>query len=257
VSKSVVPKNTYEADLRLLQIELVKLQRHTIQKGKRLLLILEGRDAAGKDGSIKSITEHLSPRDSRVVALNKPSPREEGEWYFQRYVAQLPTAGEFVLFNRSWYNRAGVEKVMGFCTDEQYKQFMATVNEFESLLVGSDIQLIKYYLDITKEEQAIRLNDRAKDPLKQWKISPIDQQAQKMWSAYSVARDDMLKHTSSKIAPWTVISANDKKLAHLNLIADLLSRVDYPEKDKKLLKIDPKIVLRWPANTKKLPKLSQ
>jgi len=257
VSKSVVPKNTYEADLRLLQIELVKLQRHTIQKGKRLLLILEGRDAAGKDGSIKSITEHLSPRDSRVVALNKPSPREEGEWYFQRYVAQLPTAGEFVLFNRSWYNRAGVEKVMGFCTDEQYKQFMATVNEIESLLVGSDIQLIKYYLDITKEEQAIRVNDRAKDPLKQWKISPIDQQAQKMWSAYSVARDDMLKHTSSKIAPWTVISANDKKLAHLNLIADLLSRVDYPEKDKKLLKIDPKIVLRWPANTKKLPKLSQ
>jgi polyphosphate kinase 2 len=257
VSKSVVPKNTYEADLRLLQIELVKLQRHTIQKGKRLLLILEGRDAAGKDGSIKSITEHLSPRDSRVVALNRPSPREEGEWYFQRYVAQLPTAGEFVLFNRSWYNRAGVEKVMGFCTDEQYKQFMATVNEFESLLVGSDIQLIKYYLDITKEEQAIRLNDRAKDPLKQWKISPIDQQAQKMWNAYSVARDDMLKHTSSKIAPWTVITANDKKLAHLNLIADLLSRVDYPEKDKKLLKIDSKIVLRWPANSKKLPKLSQ
>ena len=193
-------------------------------------MILEGRDTAGKDGSIKSITEHLSPRDSRVVALNKPSPREEGEWYFQRYVAQLPTSGEFVLFNRSWYNRAGVEKVMGFCTDEQYKQFMATVNEFESLLVGSDIQLIKYYLDITKEEQAIRLNDRAKDPLKQWKISPIDQQAQKMWKAYSIARDDMLKHTSSKIAPWTVISANDKKLAHLNLIADLLSRVDYPEK---------------------------
>ena len=257
MSKSVVPKNTYEADLRLLQIELVKLQRHTIQEDKHLLLILEGRDTAGKDGSIKSITEHLSPRDSRVVALNKPSPREEGEWYFQRYVAQLPTAGEFVLFNRSWYNRAGVEKVMGFCTDEQYKQFMATVNEFESLLVGSDIELIKYYLDITKEEQAIRLNDRAKDPLKQWKISPIDQQAQKMWNAYSVARDDMLKHTSSKIAPWTVISANDKKLAHLNLIADLLSRVDYPEKDKKLLKIDPKIVLKWPADTKKLPKLSQ
>jgi len=255
VSKSAIQENTYEADLRLLQIELVKLQRHTIQKGKRLLLILEGRDAAGKDGSIKSIAEHLSPRDSRVVALNKPSPREEGEWYFQRYVTQLPTAGEFVLFNRSWYNRAGVEKVMGFCTDEQYKQFMATVNEFESLLVGSDIQLIKYYLDISKEEQAIRLKDRAKDPLKQWKISPIDRQAQKMWNAYSVARDNMLKNTSSKIAPWTVIGANDKKLARLNLIADLLSRVDYPEKNKKLLKIDPKIVLRLPENTKKLPKL--
>ncbi|MBU3601435.1 polyphosphate kinase 2 [Polynucleobacter sp. AM-25C3] len=257
MSKSAIPEHSYEADLRLLQIELVKLQRHTIQKGKRLLVIFEGRDTAGKDGSIKSITEHLSPRDSRVVALNKPSPREEGEWYFQRYVAQLPTAGEFVLFNRSWYNRAGVEKVMGFCTDEQYKQFMATVNEFESLLVGSDIQLIKYYLDISKEEQAIRLKDRAKDPLKQWKISPINQKAQKMWDAYSDARDKMLKHTSSVVAPWTAVSANDKKLAHLNLIADLLSRVDYPDKDKKILKIDPKIVLNWPANSKKLPKLAK
>ena len=257
MSKSIVSENTYEADLRLLQIELVKLQRHTIEKGKRLLVILEGRDTAGKDGSIKSITEHLSPRDSRIVALNKPSLREEGEWYFQRYVAELPAAGEFVLFNRSWYNRAGVEKVMGFCTDEQYKQFMATVNEFESLLVGSDIQLIKYYLDISKDEQAARLKDRAKDPLKQWKISPIDQKAQKMWNEYSVARDKMLKHTNSTQAPWTVIIANDKKLAHLNMIADLLSRVDYPDKNKKLLKIDPQIVLSWPANSKKLPKLSK
>jgi polyphosphate kinase 2 len=257
VSKSVIPEHAYEADLRLLQIELVKLQRHIIEKGKRFLVILEGRDAAGKDGSIKSIIENLSPRDSRVVALNKPSPREEGEWYFQRYIAELPSAGEFVLYNRSWYNRAGVEKVMGFCTDEQYKQFMATVNEFESLLVGSDIHVMKYYLDITKEEQAIRLKDRAKDPLKQWKISPIDQKAQKMWNAYSVARDKMLKHTSSALAPWTVIIANDKKLAHLNLIANVLSQVNYPGKDKKILKIDPKIVLNWPANSKNLPKLSK
>jgi len=257
VSKSEVHEHTYEADLRLLQIELVKLQSHIIQKGKRLLVILEGRDTAGKDGSIKSIAEHLSPRDSRVVALNRPSLREEGEWYLQRYIAQLPTAGEFVLFNRSWYNRAGVEKVMGFCTDAQYKQFMNTVNDFESLLVRSDIQLIKYYLDISKEEQAIRLKDRAKDPLKQWKISPIDQKAQKMWSAYSEARDSMLKKTSSSDAPWTVVSANDKKLSHLNLIANLLSRVDYPDKDKKILKIDPKIVLTWPVNSKKLPKLAQ
>jgi polyphosphate kinase 2 len=257
VSKSLVPEHTYEADLRLLQIELVKLQSHIIQKGKRLLVIFEGRDTAGKDGSIKSITEHLSPRDSRIVALNKPSLREEGEWYFQRYVAELPTAGEFVLFNRSWYNRAGVEKVMGFCTDEQYKQFMNTVNDFESLLVGSDIELIKYYLDINKDEQALRLKDRAKDPLKQWKISPIDQKAQKMWDAYSDARDKMLKHTSSTKAPWTVINANDKKLAHLNLIADLLSRLNYPDKDKSILKIDPKIVLTWPANSKKLPKLAK
>jgi polyphosphate kinase 2 len=257
VSKSAIKENTYEADLRLLQIELVKLQRHIIQKGKRLLVILEGRDTAGKDGTIKSITEHLSPRDSRVVALNKPSLREEGEWYFQRYVAELPTAGEFVLFNRSWYNRAGVEKVMGFCTEEQYQQFMNTVNDFESLLVGSDIQLVKYYLDISKEEQAIRLKDRAKDPLKQWKISPIDKQAQKKWDAYSLARDAMLKHTSTALAPWTVISANDKKLAHLNLIANLLSRVDYPNKDQKILKIDPQIVQKCPSNKKKLIKLFQ
>jgi polyphosphate kinase 2 len=257
VSKSEIHEHTYEADLRLLQVELVKLQRHIIQTGKRLLVILEGRDAAGKDGSIKSITEHLSPRDSRVVALNKPSPREEGEWYFQRYVAELPTAGEFVLFNRSWYNRAGVEKVMGFCTDDQYKQFMNTVNEFESLLVGSDIQLIKFYLDISKEEQAARLKDRAKDPLKQWKISPIDQKAQKMWEAYSDARNSMLKKTSTLNAPWTVIIANDKKLAHLNLIADLLARVGYPNKDKKILQVDPKVVLTWPANSKKLPKLNK
>ena len=255
MSKSLITEHTYEADLRLLQIELVKLQRHIIQKGKRLLVIFEGRDTAGKDGSIKSITEHLSPRDSRVVALNKPSLREEGEWYFQRYVAELPTAGEFVLFNRSWYNRAGVEKVMGFCTDEQYKQFMNTVSDFESLLIGSDIQLIKYYLDISKEEQAARLKDRANDPLKQWKISPIDQKAQKMWNAYSEARNKMLKQTSSTDAPWTVINANDKKLAHLNLIADLLSRVDYPDKDKKILRIDPKIVMACPANSKALPKL--
>ena len=255
MSKSLVPEHTYEADLRILQIELVKLQHYIIQNSKRLLVIFEGRDTAGKDGSIKSIAEHLSPRDSRVVALNKPSAREEGEWYFQRYVAQLPSSSEFVLFNRSWYNRAGVEKVMGFCTDDQYKQFMGTVNEFESLLVGSDIQLIKYYLDISKEEQAKRLKDREKDPLKQWKISPIDQKAQKMWDAYSDARDKMLKQTSSSDAPWTVINANDKKLAHLNLIADLLSKFSYPEKDKKILKIDPKIVLTWPAGSKKLPKL--
>lgn len=257
MSKSEIHEHTYEADLRLLQIELVKLQRHIIQKGKRLLVIFEGRDTAGKDGSIKSVTENLSPRDTRVIALNRPSPHEEGEWYFQRYVGQLPSAGEFVLFNRSWYNRAGVEKVMGFCTDAQYKQFMNTVNDFESLLVGSNIQLIKYYLDISKEEQAIRLKDRAKDPLKQWKISPIDQKAQRMWDAYSDARDTMLKKTSSSDAPWTVVSANDKRLAHLNLIANLLSRVDYPNKDKKILKIDPKIVLTWPVNSKKLPKLSE
>ena len=218
---------------------------------------MEGRDTAGKDGTIKSITEHLSPRDTRVVALNKPSLREQGEWYFQRYVVELPTAGEWVILNRSWYNRAGVEKVMGFCTDAQYKQFMATVNEFESLLVGSGIQLIKYYLDIDKEEQAKRLKDRATDPLKQWKVSPVDQKAQKMWNKYSIARDLMLKQTSSEDAPWTVIDANDKKLTHLNIIRDLLSRVKYPGKDQQILKVDSAIVFPCTAKYKKLPKLAK
>ncbi|QWE11289.1 polyphosphate kinase 2 [Polynucleobacter sp. es-EL-1] len=255
MSKSIIPEDTYEADLRLLQIELVKLQHEIIKKGQRLLVIFEGRDAAGKDGSIKSITENLSPRDTRVIALGKPSAAEEGEWYFQRYVAQLPGAGETALFNRSWYNRAGVERVMGFCTNAQYKQFMDTVNDFESLLVHSDTIIIKYYLDISKEEQAKRLKDREKDPLKQWKISPIDQQAQKKWDAYSKSRDQMLMHTNTADAPWTVISANDKKLAHLNLIRDLLSRMDYSKKDKKLLKVDSAVAITWPSDSKKLPKL--
>lgn len=240
-----------------MQIELAKLQHYIIEKQIQLLVILEGRDTAGKDGTIKSITEHLSPRDTRVVALNKPSLREQGEWYFQRYVVELPTAGEWVIFNRSWYNRAGVEKVMGFCTDAQYKQFMATVNEFESLLVGSGIQLIKYYLDIDKEEQAKRLKDRATDPLKQWKVSPVDQKAQKMWNKYSIARDLMLKQTSSEDAPWTVIDANNKKLTHLNIIRDLLSRVKYPGKDQQILKVDSAIVLPCTVKSKKLPKLAK
>lgn len=257
LTKSNSTVNDYATELRGLQIELAKLQHYIIEKQIQLLVILEGRDTAGKDGTIKSITEHLSPRDTRVVALNKPSLREQGEWYFQRYVVELPTAGECVIFNRSWYNRAGVEKVMGFCTDAQYKQFMATVNEFESLLVGSGIQLIKYYLDIDKEEQAKRLKDRATDPLKQWKVSPVDQKAQKMWNKYSIARDLMLKQTSSEDAPWTVIDANDKKLTHLNIIRDLLSRVKYPGKDQQILKVDSAIVFPCTAKSKKLPKLAK
>lgn len=257
LTKSNGTVNDYATELRGLQIELAKLQHYVIEKQIQLLVILEGRDTAGKDGTIKSITEHLSPRDTRVVALNKPSLREQGEWYFQRYVVELPTAGEWVILNRSWYNRAGVEKVMGFCTDAQYKQFMATVNEFESLLVGSGIQLIKYYLDIDKEEQAKRLKDRASDPLKQWKVSPVDQMAQKMWNKYSIARDLMLKQTSSEDAPWTVIDANDKKLTHLNIIRDLLSRVKYPGKDQQILKVDSAIVFPCTAKYKKLPKLAK
>jgi len=246
----------YDAELRLLQIELVKVQRQIISSNSKLLIILEGRDTAGKDGTIKCITEHLSPRETHVVALGIPSSRESGEWYFQRYVAELPSAGEIILFNRSWYNRAGVEKVMGFCTDIQYQKFMDTVNEFESLLVGSGIQLIKYYLDIDKKEQARRMESRKTDPLKQWKVSPIDQQAQKKWKAYSIARDLMLKKTSSADAPWTVIDANNKKLTHLNLIRDLLSRINYPGKDKKILNLDPNIVSPCPPLGKKPPKVA-
>jgi polyphosphate kinase 2 len=239
-----------------LQIELVKLQRQVITSGLRLLIILEGRDAAGKDGTIKRIIEHLSPRETHVVALGKPSSREEGEWYFQRYVAKLPSAGELTIFNRSWYNRAGVEKVMGFCTDTQYKQFMGSVNEFEGLLVDSGIQIMKYYLDIDKKEQAERLESRKTDPLKQWKISPIDEQAQNKWEAYSVARDVMLLQTSSKKAPWTVVNANSKKRTHLNLIRDLLSRVSYLDKDEKILTVDPEVVMPCPPLGKKPPKLA-
>jgi polyphosphate kinase 2 len=254
--KEITLESDYLSELKLLQIELVKLQRQIIASNWRLLVILEGRDAAGKDGTIKCITEHLSPRDTRVVALGKPSSREVGEWYFQRYVAELPAAGEFALFNRSWYNRAGVEKVMGFCTEHQYKQFMGSVNEFEGLLVDDGIQIIKYYLDINKKEQADRLESRKTDPLKQWKISPIDEKAQHMWDAYSNARDLMLAQTSSKKTPWTVINANNKKHAHLNLIRDLLSRVSYPDKDKKILTIDPKIVMPCPPLGKEPPKLA-
>lgn len=255
-TKSPDREKDYDQDLRLLQIELVKLQRQIISGNLRLLVILEGRDTAGKDGTIKRIVEHLSPRETRVVALSKPSSREEGEWYFQRYVAELPSEGEFVIFNRSWYNRAGVEKVMGFCTDAQYKQFMGSVNEFEGLLVDSGIQIFKYYLDIDKKEQALRLESRKVDPLKQWKISPIDEQAQKNWKAYSTARDLMLQKTSSIAAPWTVVNADNKKLTHLNLIQDLLSRVSYPGKDKKLLHDDPEIVMPCPPLGKKLPKVA-
>ena len=248
-------KDEYEAQLYDLQVELVKLQKYLIHSGEQILVILEGRDAAGKDGVAKSIVEHLSPRDTRVVALGKPNERELGEWYFQRYVAQLPGGGECILFNRSWYNRAGVEKVMRFCTKKQHEQFMCTVNDFESVLVRSGVGLFKYYLDISKDEQAQRLDDRRKDPLTQWKISPIDQQAQKKWSAYSEARDEMLRRTHHSDAPWTVVRSDNKKHARLNLIRDLLGRLEYQDKNKKVLSIDPAIVLQWPTMNAHLPLL--
>jgi polyphosphate kinase 2 len=248
MAKSVVPDfdpTTYEQKLRALQIELVKVQKCLIANGDQILVILEGRDTAGKDGTIKAITEHLSPRETRVVALGKPSDGEAREWYFQRYVAQLPKQGEFVLFNRSWYNRAGVEMVMGFCSKAQYATFMSTVNPLESILVRSGIAVLKYYLDISKKEQKQRLESRENDPLKQWKISPIDQQAQKKWNAYSKYRNAMLQKTGTPESPWTVVRANNKKQAHLNLIRDLLLRVDYLGKNRRILKPDSRVIISF------------
>jgi polyphosphate kinase 2 len=254
LTKGKITESDYESQLRLLQIELVKLQNSLISNQDQILVILEGRDTAGKDGSIKAITEHLSPRETRVVAFSKPTEAESNEWYFQRYVAELPKKGEFVLFNRSWYNRAGVERVMGFCAPEEYCTFIETVNDFEAMLEKSGIILMKYYLDISKKEQAARLEARAKDPLKQWKISPVDEQAQKKWSAYSKCRNDMFLTTSTSMAPWTIVRANDKKLAHLNLIRNLLSRVSYPKKNKELLNADKSIVFEWNGKISDLEK---
>jgi polyphosphate kinase 2 len=237
-------KNAYERDLLALQIELVKLQKHLISRQERVLVIFEGRDASGKDGTIKRITEHLSPRETRVVALGPPSDRERHSWYFQRYAPHLPAAAEMVLFNRSWYNRAGVERVMGFCSEAEVREFFETVPAFEQMLARSGIHLLKYYLDISKQEQRRRLADRRKDPLKQWKLSPIDAKAHKLWKDYSAARDEMFARTHSVVAPWTVVRADDKHAARLNVIRDLLCRVEYADRDKRLLP-DPKIVFSY------------
>ena len=218
-----------------LYIELVKLQKEVIASGLKLLVILEGRDAAGKDGTIKRITKHLSPRETKVVALGKPSNGEEKEWYFQRYTAHLPASGEFVLFNRSWYNRLGVEKVMDFCTHKQYKSFFTEVESFENGLIEGGFIILKYYLDISKKEQEKRLDDRKKDPLKQWKISPIDVVAQKHWKDYSDARDEMLLKTNFENAPWFIVNANNKDETHIALISHLLNRMEYHNKNKKLV----------------------
>ena len=221
-----------------LYIELVKLQKEIISSNLKLLVILEGRDAAGKDGTIKRIIKHLSPRETRVVALGKPSDMQEREWYFQRYTAQLPVSGEFVLFNRSWYNRAGVEKVMGFCSENEYRSFFKEVELFEKMLADAGFIIIKYYLDVSKEEQGNRLNDRKTDPLKQWKISPIDKEAQNHWKDYSNARDIMLLKTNFKQAPWFVVDADKKNVTHIALITHLLQRLEYQKKDEKVLMND-------------------
>ncbi len=218
----------YDAELEALQTELVSLQIWAMETGRKIAVVFEGRDAAGKDGVIKRITEHLAVRSTRVVALPKPSDREKTQWWFQRYTAHLPAAGELVLFNRSWYNRGGVEVVMGFSTTQEQADFLREAPAFEQMLVQSDVLLLKYWLDISKAEQAERLEDRRHDPLKRLKVSPLDAVAQEKWDAYSEARNRMLAATHTAWAPWTCVRADKKKPARLNLIRHLLRAADRP-----------------------------
>lgn len=241
-------KDQYFQELRGLQIELVKLHRHVIAEGLRVLVIIEGRDAAGKDGVIKRIAEHLSPREVRTVALGRPSDREQTQWYFQRFVTHLPAAQEIVLFNRSWYNRAGVEPVMHYCTAKEAEAFLRAAPEFERMLVRSGINLLKYYLDISKPEQARRLRERRRDPLKQWKLSPVDEAAQKHWHDYSRARDAMLTRTHHQDGPWTVVRADHKHQARLNVIRDILARVSYARSKRKAPAADPQVAREFSGN---------
>ncbi len=225
----LINKKRYEEELRELQIELVKMQEWIKAKGLKLVVLFEGRDAAGKGGVIKRITESLNPRSCRVVALPTPTDREKTQWYFQRYVANLPAAGEMVLFDRSWYNRAGVERVMGFCTDEEYAEFMRSVPEFERMLVRSGIILVKYWFSVSDREQEKRFQARIEDPAKRWKLSPMDLQSRSRWVEYSRAKDEMFAHTDIKQAPWYVVNADNKMCARLNCIRHLLGMIPYED----------------------------
>ena len=219
----------YEDALEQLQVELVDSQAWLIEQGMKVLIVFEGRDSAGKDGAIKRMTEYMSARQTRVVALPKPTELEQTQWYFQRYTAHLPAAGEVVILNRSWYNRGGVEPVMGFCTPEQQTQFLKDAPRYERMLVDSGVIIIKFWLDITKDEQARRLEDRKSEPLKRFKNSSLDSEAQTRWDAYSQARDRMLDETHSGHAPWTVVATDDKKTARLNIMRHVLHRLGYPD----------------------------
>jgi polyphosphate kinase 2 len=241
--KKKLKDEEYLEELEKLQIELIKVQFWLQSTGKRVMALFEGRDAAGKGGSIAATSAHMNPRLARVVALTKPTDREAGQWYFQRYVAQFPTAGEFVLFDRSWYNRAGVEPVMGFCTPKQYEQFLKQAPRMERLIVQDDILFFKFYLDIGREMQLKRFHDRRHDPRAVWKLSSMDIAALTKWKDYSEKRDRMLKDTHTDYAPWTVIRANDKRRARLNLIRHILLTLDYDGKDEKSIgEIDGKIL---------------
>ncbi|WP_157374590.1 polyphosphate kinase 2 [Haematomicrobium sanguinis] len=236
-------RGEYEAQKRLLQIELLKLQQWIKKEGRRLVLVFEGRDAAGKGGTIKRFTEHLNPRGAHVVALEKPSPRESSQWYFQRYVSHLPAGGEMVLFDRSWYNRAGVERVMGFCTDTQYEQFLTQVPLFERMLVDDGVSVVKFWFSVSQLEQRTRLTIRQVDPVRQWKLSPMDLASLDKWDAYTLAKETMFARTNTDYAPWTVVKSNDKKRARIGAMRHVLSLFDYENKDAELVGVpDPLIV---------------
>ena len=235
-----IDKKTYEKELARLQLELVKLQEWVRANKLKVVVIFEGRDAAGKGGVIKRITESLNPRICRVVALGTPTEREKTQWYFQRYVAQLPAAGEMVLFDRSWYNRVGVERVMGFCTEEEYREFLRSVPEFERMLIRSGVILIKYWFSVSDKEQEARFQDRIKDPTKRWKLSPMDLNSRARWVEYSKAKDEMFAHTDIKQAPWHVVNADNKKCARLNCISHLLSMIPYEDLTPEPINLPPR-----------------
>lgn len=229
--KKKMSRTAYEAEKAKLQAELLKVQLWAQETGQKFVLLFEGRDAAGKGGTIKRFTEHLNPRQARVVALNKPTDEERGQWYFQRYIDHLPTAGEIVLYDRSWYNRAGVERVMGFCEPGEYLEFMRQAPDLERMLVRSGIQMFKYWFSVTQDEQRRRFKSRETDPLKQWKLSPIDKASLDKWDDYTEAKEAMFFYTDTADAPWTVIKSNQKKRARLNCMKHFLASLDYPGKD--------------------------
>lgn len=226
-----ISRRSYEAQKAKLQAELLKVQKWVGETGQKIVMLFEGRDAAGKGGTIKRFTEHLNPREARVVALNKPTDEERGQWYFQRYIQHLPTSGEIVLYDRSWYNRAGVERVMGFCEPTEYLEFMRQTPEFERMLTRSGTRLYKYWFSVTQDEQKSRFASRETDPLKRWKLSPIDKASLDKWDDYTEAKEAMFFYTDTADAPWTIIKSDDKKLARLNCMRHFLSSLDYPDKD--------------------------
>lgn len=249
VKKSTIE---YEKELEKLQIELLKFQNFVKEKGLKILIITEGRDAAGKGGAIKRLTEHLNPRGCRVVALEKPSEVGRTQWYFQRYVSHLPAGGEIVIFDRSWYNRAGVEPVMGFCTPDEHKHFLREVPLFESMLKYSGILLFKFYFSVSKDEQKRRFESRKNDPLKQYKLSPVDQKSQEFWDKYTLAKYSMLLASNTNECPWTIISSDNKKKARLNVFRFILSKVEYPNKSKNIKAPDEKLVRNGEQEIRKM-----